>query len=40
MSELLHGIADTLPIWRDAIVASLACIVIAALWLYVSLVGE
>lgn len=40
MSEVIHSIADSLPIWRDAVIASLACIVIGALWLYASLLGE
>jgi hypothetical protein len=40
MGDYLMAAAATLPIWRDAVVASLACIVIGALYLYVTLLGE
>jgi hypothetical protein len=40
MGDYLTLAAATLPIWRDATVAALACIVIGALYLYASLVGE
>ena len=40
MSDLLLTAAGTLPIWRDSALATLASIVIGALYLYASLVGE
>jgi hypothetical protein len=40
MGELLRLAAMTLPIWRDGAMAALACVVIGALYLYASLVGE
>ena len=39
MGEALQAAAATLPIWRDMVVAGLACIVIGALWLYATLMG-
>jgi len=40
MGDVILTTAATLPIWRDSIVAGLACIVIGALYLYASLLGE
>ena len=39
MSDLLLTPAGTLPVWRDAALATLATIVIGALWLYATLMG-
>lgn len=40
LGEMFQIAAATLPIWRDAVMATLAGIVIGALYLYASLVGE
>lgn len=37
LGELLQIAAATLPVWRDAALATLAAVVIACLWLYASL---
>lgn len=39
LGELMQVAAACLPIWRDAVAAALAGIVIGALYLYASLVG-
>jgi hypothetical protein len=39
MSDLAHLAADTLPVWRDGVVAGLAGIVIVCLWLAAELFG-
>ena len=40
LGAAIQTLAGTLPVWRDAAVAALACIVIGALYLYATLVGE
>lgn len=37
MAEVIQAAAATLPIWRDSAIAVLAFIVIAALYLYATL---
>ena len=39
LGDVLQQAAYTLPLWRDIVIASLACVVIGALWLYASLMG-
>jgi len=40
VGDLLHGVADSMPLWRDAVVGGLACIVIGAIYLYATIMGE
>lgn len=40
IGEALRAAAATMYLWRDVAVAALALIVIAALWLYVTIQGE
>ncbi len=40
VGDMLQIAAQWLPVWRDAVVAFLALVVIVCLWVYVSAVGE
>ena len=40
IGQVMQTLAGTMSLWRDSAIAALACVVIASLWLYVSLVGE